>query len=90
MAKPRLDYAYIATRIDPAHPQNLGTFAISRWKDGYPLHVYHYSSLGSERLTNRSAEAMPVIGKSSRIWRECMNAIERLRQEELRTENEDR
>ena len=86
MSKRRKDYAYVAHRIDPEDPQNLGDFSISRkmprrntseWRE---YQHYHYNSR-SGRLINRAAFTMPVITHGSAIYRECLAAVDRLIEE---------
>ncbi|NKV28177.1 hypothetical protein GS921_00070 [Rhodococcus hoagii] len=78
---------YVAYRIDPEHPQNLGDYLITRqltvdeW--GGFRRSYHFNSTNG-RLINRNAWAMPVIQSGSQIYRECMKAIDRLKAEETR------
>lgn len=85
MSKARKDYVYVAYRIDPEHPQNLGDFGISRRivedEFGGLRRHYHYNSKNG-RLINRGDWAMPVISGGSRIYQECVKAIERLKAEE--------
>lgn len=79
MSKARKDYAYVAHRLGP-NPQNLGDYSIGRRdKDG--LTLYHYNSANG-RLINRGAWLMPHINKGSRIYQECVKAVERLNAEE--------
>lgn len=80
MSKKRTDYVYVAVRIDPDHPQNLGDYSIQR-RTKYGWRSYHYNSQ-NRRLINRMDWAMPVIQSGSRIYRECMRAIDRLQVEE--------
>lgn len=80
MNKPREAYVYVAQRIDPDHPQNLGDFSVARLHNGGHL-FYHYNS-ENERLINRGSWAMPVISKGTRIYWECIKAVERLQKEE--------
>jgi len=84
MPRARKDYAWIATRIDPHGPQNLGDFSIHRCVHGNAVMYYHYNS-DTGRLINRNSWAMPVINHDSRIYRECMKAVQRLRAEERMT-----
>lgn len=83
-----MGYVFVAHRIDPDDSQNLGDFAISRrvpeseaQRYGATHHHYHYNSR-SGRIINRATWAMPVINNGSRIYRECLKAVERLIEEE--------
>ncbi|MEC4616287.1 hypothetical protein [Tsukamurella tyrosinosolvens] len=78
----REEYVYVARRIDPDHPQNLGDFSIFRRGNAKrESWHYHYNSQ-TGRLINRVYEAMPVITRGSAIYRECMAAVARLEAEE--------
>lgn len=88
MIKPRTDYKYIAYRLDTSDNQNLGDFGIR--VHGEHHRFYHFASPDYPerpgaarrrgRLVNRGA--LVHIGRGSRIYDECMRAIERLKQEE--------
>ena len=88
MSKKRTEYAYVAHRIDSNDSQNLGDFSIRRllpadhgWRD---RRFYHYNSVNG-RLINRGSMTMPVISNGSRIYRECIKAVERLLAEEAQS-----
>ena len=93
MRKPRKDYVYVAYRIDPNHPQNLGDFRIRRvvrtpWGDEYRHYHYasedYYPSSGEydRRGTMVNRRALVPISKESRIYKECLRAVDRLLEEE--------
>lgn len=75
---------YIAHRIEPNHPQNLGDYSILRRyteRGETRTQMYHYNS-STGRLVNRGAWSMPVISRGSRIYTGCVKAVERLEQSE--------
>lgn len=74
MGKPRIEYAYVAHRLNESNPQNLGMYSIYRRKTRM---IYHFDPR-TQRLINRNSWAMPIISRGSRIWDECMRAIQRL------------
>lgn len=96
MRKPRKAYIYVARRIDdPTYSQNLGDFAIIRRlpdsPEGHPQREhYHYASedypVGEwefdrrGRIVNRGS--LQQISRGSRIYAECIKAVERLIREE--------
>lgn len=91
VTKNRLDYVYRAFRIDPNDSQNLGDFRISRKVEtpyGSTYRSYHYASEDYHdrrrqgRLINRSD--LISIARGTRIYNDCMKAIERLIEEENR------
>lgn len=97
MPKDRREYVYVAYRIDPYDPQNLGDYAIARDPKGWGnRQTYHYGSVDypaqegradrTGRIINRSAQNMPVISTGSRIWNECIKAVRRLQAEEEHVE----
>lgn len=77
MGKPLAEYVYAAHRIDPDHPQNLGAYSIRRRIDEWTILMYHFNPKNG-RLINRASMSMPVISEGSRIYTECMRAIDRL------------
>lgn len=88
MSKSRLDYKYVARRIDPDDPQNLGDYLI--YVSGEDHRSYHYASHDYPiregkprrrgRMINRST-LMP-LDRGSRIYNDCLKAVERLHDEE--------
>ena len=78
----RTDYVYIARRIDTEHPQNLGDYEIYRRPTpNRPGATYHYDSK-HDWLRNRGAENLNYVGRGSRIYQECIRAIDRLKRQE--------
>lgn len=90
--KPRTEYVYVAHRLDTSDYQNLGDFGI-RYRsrnDEYSRRYYHYASpnyhnpeapyRGTDRLINRLS--LTPVTTGSRIYQECMKAIDRLIKEE--------
>ena len=91
MRKSRKEYAYVAHRIDPDNPQNLGDFSIIRWNqsENTPREHYQYASesytgRGEDwwqgRIVNR--RTLRQIGRGTRIYSECIRAVERLLSED--------
>ena len=87
----RTAYVYVARRIDPNYPQNLGDFSIVRadYRSKLPIadvryrpaQHYHYNSR-TGRLINRGGDYLPVISRGSRIYVDCTRAVGRLLAEE--------
>ena len=93
--KPRIEYAYVAYRLDTNDPQNLGDFGIryANRNDEYDRRYYHYASPEYHnaeapnrggRLINR--QSLTPVMTGGPVYRECMRAINRLIKEEEETD----
>lgn len=75
MKKARLDYKYVATRVGD------GRFLIDR-DDGKNKYTFYIGTIENERLNIMNRDTLILIEEGSRIYRECLFAINRLIQEE--------
>lgn len=98
MIKPRKEYVYVASRIDPEDGQNLGDFLVIRklpvnaWGERH-TRWYHYASEDYNgfqsihrrgRIINR--QDLRQLNRGSRIYNECIRAVDRLLEEERANE----